>query len=57
LTDIDRKKKETQAPEMDINWEKRDTGIRNGYELGKKDTGIRDGYELRKKRHRHQGRI
>jgi hypothetical protein len=43
---------------MDINWEKRDTSTRVGYEQGKKrDTGTRNGYELGKKRHMHQGQI
>jgi hypothetical protein len=53
-----------------MNREKRNTFIRDGYELGKKrqasrtdmnwekrHTGIRDEYELGKKRHMHQGRI
>jgi hypothetical protein len=37
-------KKETLAPGTDMNCEKR-------------DTCIREGYELRKKRHTHQGQI
>jgi hypothetical protein len=42
---------------MDMNWEKRDTGIRDGYEQGKKATSTRDRYELGKKPHMHQGQI
>jgi hypothetical protein len=41
---MNKEKKETLAPGTDMNWERRDTCIRDRYELGKK-------------RHTNQGQI